>query len=213
MKIVTLLILAAFPLAMLSYAGHIYVMRGQLDPTWGGASIDNGACQRKYMIIDRGIGEFKTDHVFIRYSTPTLLGAEPEDAILILVPFYYDEGQKVHAFNVLGGDASIGMLNYDGALWGALTNMSNDELLAYCTPTNTVSFEEAVRIGINFLHEKIPEAKEIALAGGGGKPEESYKKLLSWLMTMRVHFSEDRYRDVVVEVNVKGKVVGYSIGF
>ena len=188
-------------------------MRGHLDPTWGGASSDSGATQRKYQLVERGVGEFKTNHVFIRYMTETLLGAEPKDAILVLVPYYYDERQGVHAFEVLGGDASIGVFNYEADLWRSLTLMSNDELLAYCTPTNTISFKDAVQIGTDYLHDKMAEATEIVLAGGGEKPEETYKKLLSWLMTMRVHFSEDRYRDVGVEVNVKGRVIGDTIGF
>ena len=201
------------PLVMSSYADNIHVMRGHLDPTWGGASSDSGATQRKYQLVERGIGVINTNHVFIRYMTETLLGAEPEDAILVLVPYYYDERQGVHAFEVLGGDASIGMFNYDAGLWQSLNGMTDDEILAYCTPSNMLSFDEAAQVGINYLHEKMTGATGVTLADGEDNTEESCKKLLSWSMTMRVHFSEDRYRDVVVEVNVKGRVIGDTIGF
>lgn len=213
MKIASLLIYSfAFAISTVISAAEIHVMRGQLDPTWGGASAESGLTQRRYLLTGSGIGEFKSDQVYITYNTQTLLAPEPEDAILILLPYYYDENQGVQAFDVIGGDASIGVLNYNETLWYSLTGMSNDELLAYCTPTNVISFEEAVQVGISYLYEKMTGAVGITLAVGDGNPEVSCKKPLSWLMTMRVHFSEERYRDVVVEVNSRGLVISSAIG-
>jgi len=191
---------------------QIYVLHGKLDSTWGGGpAAYSETSHHKYWIVEGGIGEFKNTFVGIGFGNRTLVGKEPENAILIMTLMDYNDIQNIQSFDIIGSDASIGLLEYTDELWDKLIHMPQDELLTYCTPVNPISYDTAVNTSIDYVKTRYPTAKSVNL-DGDNTPENS-RYTLTWLLGIRAEFdpnSNSGPYEHIVEVNDRGIIVGYG---
>ena len=93
--------------------------------------------------------------------------------------------------------------------------MTQDELLAYCTPANTISFDEAVNMAVEFVKNKYPSA--ISVTHDTTDTSKTSRYTLYWLLGVRAVFDSNDNPgpdEHLVAVNDRGIVVCYtSVGF
>ncbi|MDD2231003.1 MAG: hypothetical protein PHY48_16570 [Candidatus Cloacimonetes bacterium] len=210
--VIGLLFLSNLLCVQILSAEQIYVMHGQLSSD-GDNTFGENESVWKYEQLQAGIGDLLSDTVLVEFGTRTVDGELPENAILITTHMeHLDlEEHNIMIGKIIGLDVTIGLLEYTDDLWAELIQMSQDELLAYCTPANPVSFDEAVSLAIEFIEAKVPEATDVRL--DDANTEENCRHTLTWLLGIRVELAEEglTLSSVrTVEVNVRGFVVAYS---
>lgn len=197
-----------------SEVSKLYVVHGTLDSTWKSAPGENQSF-RKYRLLNEEVGPYRADAVLVEYGTLTLVGEAPEDAILIVTQMDYNEFGNIILCKLIAGDASIGLLKYEDGLWERLTQMTQDELLAYCAPANTISFDEAVNMAVEFVKNKYPNA--ISVTYDSTDTSETSRYTLYWLLGVRAEFDPNDSPgpdEHLVAVNDRGIVVYYTyVGF
>jgi hypothetical protein len=194
----------------LSETPDVYVLHGRLDSEWGGTPSESETTSHKYWIEKGGIGEFKNEFVSIAFGSRTLSGNAPTNAILIMTLNVYNHIQNIQIFDIIGLDASVGLLVYSDDLWEHLINMSQDELLAYCAFPDPISYDAAVDIAIEYMHNRFPDA--LAIESAEHNSIENCRQAMSWYI--RVEFAkDDAVWKTLVVVNDRGIVVTAYTGW